>query len=561
MRRLNLSAAIWVACLMAVPAWAEVNCQSKAFAEFVEDPGFTCTEMQSETVIGFADDLVLRSVIDAKDAGAAEAEAQVFAAVQEALTRMAALDSGQPLKLGDVTVVLMREGAKNDQDLAKAPVLGMARKLEADCVLILYPARLAKQGSDGLGFLQFTAAHELFHCVQYATWPALMDAYASHLWLVEGTAETVAHAIFPNPGFAFREGNKFADRFRDTPLTQLTYENLVFFSWVWAEDPKLVFKIIAAMPVGGSEAAQQKALLGVIPAADLSRFVRDFLDNKVVTPGGADPMFGEIPLQMTTNIGLATFEESGTKDLTAAPFTMFAVDVSFSGGAYEIDIKDSGSVLSQHRDPDGSDWTTGTIAADGDCTTTVTHRLAGMATGAAKVRVTAKKDTKGQDCKACAAQAVRDQCLIGTWVINNSFQGMSIAQYVGNGRPVGAVVLGKNFLRLVEDGTSYWAYQNFIVGVQDKVGGSPISGALLNGTIDQGWSAADGRLNTCYVRSDATIKLAAEGGNVSDKINLSDYATADQVESYAYECSKDGTLLLEKSLGGVSFLMKLRKID
>jgi hypothetical protein len=561
MRHLAIAAFTFAVGQLCSPAFAESDCASKAFATLLEDTSFTCKEVQTAIVTGFASDVTLRSVVDAKDPGAADAEAQVFAAVQEALTRMAAIDSGMKLKLGDVTVVLMRAGAKNSQDLAKSKVLGAAQQDGSDCVLQLYPARLAEQGKDPLGVLQMTVAHELFHCVQYATWPDLMAEYDAHKWWVEGTAETVAQAVFPNFDEAFRWSYDFSDKFRDTPLTQLTYHNVVFFSWVWAQDPKLVFQIISAMPVGGDEAAQQKALLGVIPAAELSRFVRDFLDNKVVTPGGADPMFGEIPLQMTTNIGLATFEETSSKDLTAAPFTMFAVDVSFSGGAYEIDIKDTGPVLSQHRDTQATAWTTGKIAADGDCTTTVTYRLAGMATGPAKVNVSAKKNTKGRDCRACAAQAARDQCLIGTWRIDNTVQGMSIAQYVGNGRPVGAVVVGKNFLRLVEDGTSYWAYQNFLIAVQDQTVKSPIAGAVLNGTIDQGWSAADGRLNTCYVRSDATIKLATEGGNVGDAVNVSTYATADQVESYDYECRPDGTLLLEKRLGDASFLMKLRRLD
>ena len=565
MFRLVFAALFLAAIGFGLPAQALVDCQTKEFAENIEVPKFVCKDVQTNVLTGFATDIRLRSVVDARDAGAVDAEAQAYAAVQEALVRMARLDVGQPLKLQDVTIVLVGSDAKSTGDTAKGQVLGIAVPFQGDCILRLYPTRIAAlakaNGTDGLGMLQYTAAHELFHCVQFATWPDLMAEYANHGWWVEGTAETVAQAVFPNMDEAFRWSYNFADKVRDTPLTRLTYHNVVFFSWVWAQDPKLVFQIISAMPVGGTEAAQQAALASVIAPDELSRFVHDFLDNKVVTPGGADPMFGEIPLQMTTNIGQATFEDSSTKDLTAAPFTMFAVDVAFSGGAYEIDITDTGPVQSRHRDPEGTSWTTGKIAADGDCTTTVTYRLAGMATGPAKVRVAAKKDTKGKDCKACGAQAVRDQCLIGTWRIDNTVQRMSIADYVANGRPVGVQVVGKNFLRLVEDGNSYWAYQNFLIAVQDQSVKSPIAGAVMNGTIDQGWSAADGTLNTCYVRSDATIKLATEGGNVGDAVSLSDYATADQVESYAYECSADGSLLLEKRLGDDSFLMKLRKID
>ena len=560
MMRLAMLALSFAVLGMSAPAQALVDCGTKDFANFVEDASFTCKEMQTATVTGFAEDVVLRSVVDAGDPGAAEAEAQAFAAVQEALVRIAAIDAGMPLRLGDVTVVLMRAGAVNSQDLAKDKVLGVAQQAQDGCVLQLYYARLAKADKDALGKLQTTAAHELFHCVQYATWPGLMAEYEKHVWWVEGTAETVSQAVFPNVEFAFRESHRFSDKFRDTPLTRLTYENVVFFSWVWAQDPKLVFKIISAMPVGGNEAAQQKALLGVIPAADLSRFVRDFIDNKVVTPGGADPMFGGIPLQMDTNIGAVSFDGDDTRDYPANPFTMYAMDASFSGGAYQIEVQNAGAVIAQHRDAAGGDWAEGTIAADGDCTTTVTYRLAGMATGPAKVRVVAKKDTKGVDCTSCGAKAVRDQCLVGTWMIDNVVQGMSIAEYVGNGRPVGTVVVGRNAVKFDEDGGSVWGYQNFLIAVQDSLPGSPVAGALLNGTIDQGWSAGNGRLNTCYVSADATIKLATEGGNIGDAISFNDIGVAQPLEQFGYECGDDG-LVLEKKLGKGSFLMKLRRLE
>ena len=268
-------------------------------------------------------------------------------------------------------------------------------------------------------------------------------------------------------------------------------------------------------------------------------------------------MFGQIPLQMDTNIGAVSFDTDGTRDLEAAPFTMFAVDATFSGGAYQIDVTNQGPVLAQHREVSGTDWTGGPIAADGDCTTTLSYRLAGMATGPAKVRVAATKDTKGVDCKSCGAKAVRDQCLVGTWLIDNVVQGMSIAEYVGNGRPVGTVVVGKNAVKFDENGDSVWGYQNFLVAVQDSVEGSPVAGAVLNGTIDQGWAAGNGRLNTCYVSSDATIKLATEGGNIGDTIPIASLAELQPLEQYSYECSDDGTLILEKQ----SFLMKLRRLD
>ena len=389
-----------------------------------------------------------------------------------------------------------------------------------------------------------------------------MAEFSNHNWWVEGTAETVAQAIFPNSDFASKEEFRFSDRFRDTPLTKLTYENPVFFSGVWAQDPKLMFKIIDAMPVAGNEAAQQKALLGVIPADELSRFVRDYLDTKVYTPGSPYQAWA-FPLFMITNIRAEPFDGDDTRDYKALPFALFALDATFSGGACQIDVQNVGAVQAQHRETEGeATWAEGSITAEGDCFSTRTYRLAGMATGSAKVQVVAKKDTEAEDCKACGAKSVRDQCLIGTWVIDNVTQGMSIAQYLSDGRPVGTMVQGMNVLSFDAHGDSVWGYQNFVIVVQDSSDGwSPAAGALLNGTIVQGWAAGNGRLNTCFRSADAEIRLGAINGNVGPPIDFNAVPDKKHFGHYSYDCDDSGTLILEKELGNEPFPMKLRKIQ
>ena len=138
---------------------------------------------------------------------------------------------------------------------------------------------------------------------------------------------------------------------------------------------------------------------------------------------------------------------------------------------------------------------------------------------------------------------------------------MSVADYLNNARPVGTVVVGLNALKLDANGDSVWGDQNFLIAGQDSLGGSPVAGAVLNGTIDQGWAAGNGRLNTCFRSANAELKLATEGGNIGDPINFNEIGAVQPFEQYRYECDGSGTLILEKKLGVGSFLMKQRRLN
>lgn len=554
----------------ATPAFAEFDCTSLAFTAHLSDPDFACEEVQKTTLPDFGG-ITLRTLIARGDLTGNIAHASVTEKVKAALRAIAAVPAGMSLKIDNVTIVLLGADAKSPIDSKDGRVLGIATKYEGECILALYPSRMIGSPNniaDGLGF---TTAHELFHCVQHATWPELLKNYKEHhVWAVEGTAETVAQAIFPNIPEALRNGFNFSDQFRDKPLTQLTYPNLVFFSWVWAKAPALMFKILSAMPVEGDETDQQKALLTVMSAADLSQFVRDYLDGKIHTPGGADPMFGQIPLLMSTNIGGVTFDHAETRDLVSHPFTLFALDAKFSGGKYDVSFEKLGDMDWQHRqmqpraggqDLDAKgDWASGNLTTQGDCAASDSYRFAGMATGPAKLRVKAKASEQGDgDCKSCGATAARDQCLVGTWIINNARTGLSISQYLSGDHAVGAAVAGMNAIKFDKGGQSVWGYQNFKIGALDGVAGTPPAVAVISGTIDQGWSASKGRLNTCFTSADAKMQIQI-GGRGGEIINFNDIPRQDY-EQYSYSCQQDGTLLIEKNLSGKPFLMKLRKVD
>lgn len=558
--------------LLAGPAMAEINCSSPEFLSHIEDPSFQCQEASRETLPQFGG-ITLRTLLHKGDLNATISQEAVTEKVRTALAFMEEIPAGLPLKIDNVTIVLMGKDASNAGDTGTKRVLGIATRFQGECILQLYPSRIIGEANSVADALSTTSAHELFHCVQHATWPALLAGFETRAWVIEGTAETVSQAIFPSIPSGFQNAFDFSDQFHTRPLTQITYPNIVFFSWLWNQSPSRMFDVLSVIPGKGDETAQQAALLTVVPEADLSQFVRDFLDGQIQTPAGpgAEGAPGGIPLLMTTNIGGITVDAPGTREVVSTPFTMFALDVMFSGGSYEVAFQNLGPIEWRHRQmqpgtasadlvPQG-DWGTGGFTTESDCFANDSRRLAGMAFAEAKLRLTMKATGEGgaEDCTSCGPTAARDQCLIGTWVIDNTRMGLSLAEYLSGTTITGTAVKGANGIRFDKEGHSQWGYDNFMIGVQEGIPGSPAIGALLSGRIDQGWSASRGHLNTCLVSADARITLFVEGA-VGDTVSF-DELPKQSFERYRYDCNPDGTLILEQRLDGTPFLMRLHRVD
>ena len=91
----------------------------------------------------------------------------------------------------------------------------------SECVISLY------SGGDSA----YVAAHEFFHCVQYAT-VGTKSLSRESTWWVEGSAEWFASSVFPGGNASDADVATFDSISVDVSLTAMVQESVVFFFWL-----------------------------------------------------------------------------------------------------------------------------------------------------------------------------------------------------------------------------------------------------------------------------------------------------------------------------------------
>ncbi|MES2096873.1 MAG: hypothetical protein V4459_08935 [Pseudomonadota bacterium] len=164
------------------------------------------------------------------------ADADAFAAdIRDAALRIGlAMDrmdggmtlSSDPAHVGEVTILFtnyVSPRVEGDEGFDKGAYVAGANDVFAnECPVSYYKRATASDAN----YVEFTLAHEIFHCIQYRTWPRARDVG----WLIEGTAEYFAYLAKPEFGAGFIP--RFDARIPRTGLEQLDYPAVVFYLWM-----------------------------------------------------------------------------------------------------------------------------------------------------------------------------------------------------------------------------------------------------------------------------------------------------------------------------------------
>jgi hypothetical protein len=146
--------------------------------------------------------------------------------------------------------------------------------------------------------LQQTIAHEMFHCYQYKNLgpqmfgPRNEEFYNARKWWSEGSAEFFGATVYPenNDEFIFN-GDFQANSFHE-PLMGMEYENYLFFQYLAREGglgPEGVIDILRHMPDDGGSDEQQDALANVNGINDLfHNFARAYMDRRLTDMNGSE---------------------------------------------------------------------------------------------------------------------------------------------------------------------------------------------------------------------------------------------------------------------------------
>lgn len=283
-----------IACLaslwMSPAAFAFGNCADDFYMKTFDERlgGMNCDIIGTVDIRWSGGSAKMR-VIKPHDAPSDE-NAAMMGRVRELAARVgAAMDQVGHVSIADVTVLMtgMRPTEVNlvaQADIQRKPGLGR------ECAVAFY-----KQPTPvSVDEFVFFYAHELFHCIQYRTWPAAMDA-AHDLWWTEGTAEYFAHLARPGTTTGDAWVQNFDVRSPSVSLLQMQYENVVFFAWLaQTQGPGAIASFARSMSPG---AGQLAALQGAVSSDMWLEFAKAYLDRRIQLPGGrplpSRPLMGD----------------------------------------------------------------------------------------------------------------------------------------------------------------------------------------------------------------------------------------------------------------------------
>jgi hypothetical protein len=562
----RLLAALVASVLIAAPARAEfVDCTTPDFATGkIGRPEFVCAPIREVSVEAFGRSVRIRTLHWQGDDTGLQYEPLAIEAAETTLAWLDGYRETYGLKVQDLTFVFANIALTD----AGNPLADSQGKDPKECVIRLNVA-IGDTASEGDVLQDFrnSIAHEVFHCIQGATWPGQFGVSKKDTaWWREGTAQFIAHWIYPNAEDLAWRAKDFANEVQATPLHQTSGGggSVVFFAWLASGNVYPIFDFIAAMPTVSGEAAQRQALLERVPAYLLGEFPRDWVDGKIVMPDGYTFLKVQ-PLDKQDVIA------SGPVVIEAVPLTMFLQDVTYIGGTY---------MVTGHGDPDVSyrakgskpgEWSgIGLINIDQDCQGDTTIRLAGMSFGDGPEPVTLEA-MKFPGCEECFVAGGRDACLIGTWVADQGDLSRVIYDMVP--ATVSDVEVAGNFgVKFDADGRAFFGFHKLRVKLNYADKGVNSTAIDLGGSIDNTWSTDEQNLYMCYKDSTAAIQIVipksaskdpktgkmVENPSTSDVIQFKDLPMSKN-ESYDFACTGKNEMTMSGTTNGHGFTLFFRR--
>lgn len=441
-------------------------------------------------------------------------------------------------RVGDVSILLLDDfgpGGHHENFGEIAAWTNLAPN--GECLITLWllgpAARMERAGS--------VIAHELMHCVQFASLSAEQmgsatpgGASGGGTWWMEGSADWFSTVALPAaPYIAGRVGRFDADS-PSTALNLMTYDAFVFFAWLGGtRGVDAVMPFLHGMAGSSAVSAQHAAMRAALPAEGWLQFAQDYLDRQIRDGQGAS--IGSDPQDGDT----WTFTDTRSERIALAPFVLRRGHADVECGRWGLR-----ALPAEHHAAKPTDGRWGAFPAQVDALdgTTRRFRFAGMSTASRDVdlQLTATREVS---CQECAGTREIDQCLVGTWEMTNSGFAELVNPWMrGRARltaaaPNTTMVLAKD--RIFTSTTSG--------GTSEIVSDHGTASGAISGHGSGRWSAAGGVLNAC---ADVNAHAGTVTGCGAGSCNSMPIRATTQRNPMrnAYECSAT-TLRLRIELG------------
>jgi|CXWL01.1.fsa_nt_gi hypothetical protein len=257
--------------------------------------------------------------------------------------------------------------------------------------------------------LQFTMAHELFHCVQFKTWdhgPSTATAF----WWVEGSAEYFAALAFPEIDGARSSIEDFDANSRTQSLLSMQYEDLVLFSWVDTRaGPSGVKYALDVLAEARTLAAARGAAERAFGRDNLLSFAQDYIDGAINLPRGR---------ALNASPRIPTQGADVPLHLEGEPFVLVRAQVNYEAGDYRNAIEgDDGRYAAAHQ---ARAWAALPTSLNLECDDDKEYTFAALSTADPGVDITITPSRLSEHtCAPCGAEASErlshNSCLVGAW--------------------------------------------------------------------------------------------------------------------------------------------------
>ena len=536
--------------LAAGAAQAQVtDCMTAGYIESFGVAGvddLTCAEVFRFSISTPGGERIVRGIADLNADWAFQpgTVAAVEAAAREAVAGLPALGT---YRIGDVTILLLADqfAPEATRDPHARTILAQAwhpeDRVADECLMTQF---LWGEGGVTEAF-PTTLAHELFHCVQYATFAPEQTATYTKFgdWWIEGSAEAfAAYAIADSRGTA-EHGADFNAAVSDRmPLYKMSYEATIFFYWlIQTRDIGGLMPFLAGMSGGIGADAQRAAMRDAMSDEAWLDFAEAFVDETIQHPHGqALGLQGRFPIEYLH------IEASGRQRMTFEPFAVIPGMADYACGRWENRL--SAANLSSRLETE-RDWSAG-WRPEMDTRDGADHelRFVAMETGDTPNAVTLRA-RRMAGCAPCQGSTKIDQCLVGNWEGDTR---PLLEMLRRAGAPLSRNAMGPIYLQVNEDGTFVTSDVpiDFQTTTVDDEGTTTVDVTGTAGRSAGRWSIlGPGRLAGCSDMTEATVaEGAVEGPRFSGTVPMFGPPGGGEEGSVAYSCGA-GTMSTRVVMG------------
>ncbi|MEM6422406.1 MAG: hypothetical protein AAF698_07435, partial [Pseudomonadota bacterium] len=486
---------------------------------------FDCEEAFRIAVPTASGSREVRAIYDAGAPPSASLIASTRRAVEQSRDALAAFGS---VDIHDTTILLATDtvpegaGDADDPDGDEATAVGSRRDAAGprECKVAVFANALAGSPTGGAAVI----AHELFHCVQFASLsPGQMPQFGpgGDEWWVEGSAEFFAAFAIPGSGTETNRGPEFDAAVRaDTPLYDMGYGAMVFFSWlIETRGPGALMPFLRAMAESTADQAQRSAMRRALDGAGWLDFAKAVADDAISHPQG-----GRLGLTRDGDY-IWEFTDNGTQTISLPPFVLRRGALEYACGEWRNTTTPADPPAAA-RPQDGDVW--GRIPPEVDTEETTQFRFAGLSTGDEPVELAIEAE-RVLACEPCGETRAVDACLVGTWRMSG---GGPIEWMRSQGLPITSAFSTPRIVQFLSDGI--YATEPFDTGLTMELDEDAIGEAEAQVAVAVGrWSAEEGVLNICQDSGGLSGQMTARTPSGSTTRGISQPGMGTLTQSYS----------------------------